>query len=58
VKLSIKQKIVYFTEIIFNGNYNSILWKLDGCIFEKLSASEKLSIEIFKTINNRITVIG
>lgn len=28
VKFAIKGKIMYFTEVIFSGNYNSILWKL------------------------------
>jgi hypothetical protein len=28
VKFSIKDRVVYFTEVIFSGGYNSILWKL------------------------------
>jgi hypothetical protein len=28
VKFSIKDRVVYFTEVIFSGEYNSILWKL------------------------------
>lgn len=28
VKFAIKGKTMYFTEVIFSGNYNSILWKL------------------------------
>ena len=34
VKFSIKDKVTYFTEVIFNGSYNSILWKMQGCLFE------------------------
>lgn len=44
VKFSVKNKISYFTEIIFNEDYNSILWKLDGCIFGQLTGSERLEI--------------
>ena len=28
VKFGMKDKSIYFTEVIFNGRYNSILWKL------------------------------
>lgn len=33
VKFGIKGKTMYFTEVIFSGDYNSILWKLEGCLF-------------------------
>jgi hypothetical protein len=44
VKFAIKDRPIYFTEVIFSGNYNSILWKLEGCIFEELTGVEKLKI--------------
>jgi hypothetical protein len=39
-----KGKVTYFTEIIFNGVFNSILWKLSGCRFKDLLGNEKLTI--------------
>lgn len=58
VKFAIKGKTMYFTEVIFSGNYNSILWKLEGCMFETLTGSERLKIEIYETHNNHITTLG
>jgi hypothetical protein len=29
--------VTYYTEIIFNGEFNSILWKLSGCLFQDLT---------------------
>ena len=39
IKLEIKDKITYYTQIIFNGEFNSILWKLSGCVFNQLAGN-------------------
>jgi ribosomal protein L31E len=33
IKLFVHNQMNYYTEIIFNGEFNSILWKLSGCLF-------------------------
>lgn len=58
VRLSVKGRVTYFTEIIFNGGFNSILWKLSGCLFRDLFGSEKITLEVYETIQNRTNLMG
>lgn len=58
VKFSVKGGATYFTEIIFNKEFNSILWKLSNCIFSNLSNSKRLEIEVYSTLNNKIFLMG
>lgn len=58
IKLFVRNQMNYYTQIIFNGGFNSILWKLSGCVFGQLTGHENLEIQIYKTIDNKISLIG